>query len=105
MTGVQTCALPICPFFAEARVLVASLKSASEKFETALGDSQVGSFGALAPRLNELTTELSSTSHQLGRVLQMLEESPQSLIFGRQDIEPGPGESGFVPPANDRKKP
>jgi len=93
------------PFFAEARVLVASLKSASEKFEIALGDSQNGGFGALAPRLNELSSELSSTSHQLGRVLQMLEESPQSLIFGRQRVEPGPGESGFVPPVNERNQP
>ncbi len=93
------------PFFAEARVLVASLKSTSEKFQTTLGDSQIGGFGALAPRLNDLTTELASTSHQLGRVLQMLEESPQSLIFGRQRIEPGPGEAGFVPPVNERNKP
>jgi len=92
------------PFFAEARNLVASLKSASEKFETALGDSQSDGFGALAPRLNELTTELSSTSNQLGRVLQMLEESPQSLIFGRRNVEPGPGESGFVAPAKEQIK-
>lgn len=92
------------PFFAEARELVSSLKSASETFETALGDSQNGGFGALAPRLNELTAELSSTSQQLGRVLQMLEESPQSLIFGRRNIEPGPGESGFVAPAKERNK-
>ncbi len=92
------------PFFSEARDLVASLKTASEKFQTALGDSQIGGFGALAPRLNELTTELSTTSHQLGRVLQMLEESPQSLIFGRQHIEPGPGESGFVVPVKERNR-
>lgn len=93
------------PFFAEARGLVARLQSASEKFETALGDPQNGGFGALAPRLNDLTTELASTSHQLGRVLQMLEESPQSLIFGRRAVEPGPGETGFVPSAIERKKP
>ncbi len=92
------------PFFTEARDLVASLKSASEKFQVALGDAQSDGFGALAPRLNELTTELSSTSNQLSRVLQMLEESPQSLIFGRRNIEPGPGESGFVAPAKERNK-
>jgi phospholipid/cholesterol/gamma-HCH transport system substrate-binding protein len=61
------------PFFAEARGLVA--------------------------RLNELTAEFESTSHQLNRVLRMLEESPQSLIFGRRAISPGPGETGFVTPS------
>ena len=31
-------------------------------------------------------------------VLLMLEESPQSLIFGRQKTSPGPGEAGFAAP-------
>ena len=86
------------PFFSEARGLVARLQSASEKFEIALGDSSTDGIGALAPRLNELSTELASASLQLNRVLLMLEESPQSLIFGRQKTSPGPGEAGFAAP-------
>lgn len=93
------------PFFFEARGLVARLQSASEKLETAFGDPSGNGVGALAPRLNELSTELASTSHQLNRVLLMLEESPQSLIFGRQNIQPGPGEAGFVAPVIVRDKP
>ena len=93
------------PFFSEARGLVVRLQSASEKLEMALGDPSTNGVGALAPRLNELSTELASTSHQLSRVLLMLEESPQSLIFGRQNIQPGPGEAGFVAPAIVREKP
>jgi phospholipid/cholesterol/gamma-HCH transport system substrate-binding protein len=88
------------PFFAEARGLVARLNTASEKFEKALGDANLSGVGALTPRLNELTAEFASTSQQLNRVLRMLEESPQSLIFGRQEISPGPGENGFVAPSN-----
>lgn len=90
------------PFFAEARGLVGRLQSVSEKLETALGDSSTGGAGALVPRLNELSAELSSNSHQLNRVLQMLEDSPQSLIFGHQKSMPGPGEAGFVAPGNAR---
>lgn len=94
------------PFFSEsARLGWLRLQSASEKFEAALGDPSSSGVGALAPRLNELTGELASTSHQLNRVLQMLEESPQSLIFGRQSVQPGPGESGFVAPVIVREKP
>lgn len=86
------------PFFAEARVLVGRLQAASDKFEAALGDPATGGAGALAPRLNELTLELSSTSRQINRVLQQLEDAPQSVVFGPTPDMPGPGESGFVVP-------
>ena len=85
------------PLVKEARNLVVHLQSTSEKIETALGSNNSNGIGAIAPRISELTTELSSASRQLQRVLQVLEDSPQSLIFGRQ-VQPGPGETGFVPP-------
>ncbi|MDR3298494.1 MAG: MlaD family protein [Candidatus Accumulibacter sp.] len=88
------------PFFAEARGLVARLDTASEKFETTLGNFNLDGMSALTLRLNGLTDEFSSTAQQLNRVLRLLEESPQSLIFGRRAIAPGPGESGFVAPSN-----
>ncbi len=86
------------PFFAEARVLVGRMQAASDKFEAALGDSATGGVGALAPRLSELSLDLSSTSQQLKRVLQQLEVAPQSLIFGAAPPVPGPGERGFLLP-------
>ena len=93
------------PFFAEARGLVARLQSVSDRLDVALGDSATGGAGALLPRLNELSAELSSNSRQLNRVLQMLEESPQSLIFGQPKAAPGPGEAGFISPAAKGEKP
>jgi phospholipid/cholesterol/gamma-HCH transport system substrate-binding protein len=86
------------PFFAEARGLVARWQSLGERLETTLGDPASGGAGALVPRLNELSSELSANSHQLGRVLQMLEDSPQSLLFGNPKALPGPGEAGFTAP-------
>jgi phospholipid/cholesterol/gamma-HCH transport system substrate-binding protein len=83
------------PFFAEARGLVARLDAASAKFETAVGEMNPDAVGALTLRLNGLTAEFSSTARQLNRILGMLEESPQSLIFGR-GAAPGPGEAGFA---------
>jgi phospholipid/cholesterol/gamma-HCH transport system substrate-binding protein len=91
------------PFFAEARTLVARLQSVSEKLELTLGDSSFGGLDGMVPRFNELSAELSANSQQLTRVLQMLEDSPQSLIFGPRRGTPGPGESGFVAPGNTQR--
>jgi hypothetical protein len=78
------------------------LQVASDKFEAALGDPATGGAGSLAPRLNELSAELSANSRQLNRLLLQLEQSPQSLIFGASPMTPGPGEAGFVIPVNVR---
>ena len=93
------------PFFAEARGLVSRLQSVSEKLDATLGDSSNDSASALVPRLNALSTELTTNSAQLNRVLQMLENSPQSLIFGHQKTAPGPGETGFTAPVNSKGQP
>ena len=93
------------PFFAEARGLVSRLQSVGEKLDAALGDSSSAGAGALVPRLNELSTELTTNSAQLNRVLMMLEDSPQSLIFGRQKASPGPGEPGFSTPVERKGQP
>jgi phospholipid/cholesterol/gamma-HCH transport system substrate-binding protein len=86
------------PLFAEARGLVAHLDAASERFETAVNEMNPDAVGALTLRLNGLTAEFSSTARQLNRILGMLEESPQSLIFGHS-AAPGPGEAGFAAPS------
>jgi phospholipid/cholesterol/gamma-HCH transport system substrate-binding protein len=47
------------------------------------------------PRLNELATDFSMTSRQLSRVLRILEDTPQGMVFGAPALPPGPGEPGF----------
>lgn len=85
----------IGPLLADTRVLVKKMQLATEKFDTLMGDSSADGVAALMPRLNELATDVSTTSRQLGRVLNMLEDSPQGLIFGTPAPLPGPGEAGF----------
>jgi len=103
LTRAEQTAGQAAPFFAEARGLVARLNAVSDKLETTLGDPV--SNGALIPRLVDLSADLSGSSHQLNRVLQMLEDSPQSLIFGRHLALPGPGEAGFVAPETPKGPP
>lgn len=87
----------ISPLLSDTRGLVQRWQALSEKMDSTLGDAAVGT-SVLLPRINDLAGELLSSSQRLNRVLQMLEESPQSLIFGHQKSMPGPGEAGFVAP-------
>lgn len=93
------------PLLVEARALVVRLQKVSDKVDLLIGDASPSGFGALAPRLNELGSDLSANSRQLQRVLQMLEESPQSVVFGAPKHAPGPGETGFsAPPVREGRR-
>ncbi|ALQ49835.1 MlaD family protein [Nitrosomonas ureae] len=54
------------------------------------------------PELRKLSYSLLRNSSNLDKVLHQLEENPQSLIFGRSPSSPGPGETGFVPPTENK---
>lgn len=80
----------------DARQLMVSLHRLSEHLDqgTAAGE---GNLGVLSPRWKDVAADVSTSTRQLNRVLQQVEQSPQSLIFGHQ-APPGPGEPGFVAP-------
>ena len=84
------------PLLSDARMLVAKMQTATDKLDIAIGDASAGGSSALMPRLNELSTDFSMTSRQLSRVLRILEDTPQGLVFGAPALPPGPGEAGFT---------
>lgn len=85
------------PLMSDARILIGKMQLATDRFDVAIGDASAGGTSALMPRLNELATDFSQTSRQLSRVLRILEDTPQGLVFGAPAQMPGPGESGFDP--------
>ena len=88
------------PLMGEARKLVQQLQGVSTRIDGMLGEPTQGSVSSLVPRISDMSAELTATSRQLNRVLQMLEDAPQSLVFGSPPATPGPGEPGFsAPPA------
>jgi phospholipid/cholesterol/gamma-HCH transport system substrate-binding protein len=84
------------PLIADTRQLVGKMHTTAEKLDVAIGDASAGGTSALMPRLNELAADFSLTSRQLSRVLRLLEDSPQGLVFGVPAPPPGPGEPGFM---------
>ena len=55
------------------------------------------------PELHKISDNIVRNSNNLDKLLLQLEANPQSLLFGRSPSLPGPGEAGFVTPAEDMK--
>ncbi|HQW20969.1 MAG TPA: MlaD family protein [Rhodocyclaceae bacterium] len=86
------------PLTVELRALVGSMQSIGKHLDEVVVRAGGELSGSSLPRLNALMSDLQGNSHQLKRVLEVLEASPQSMIFGRPPARPGPGEAGFVNP-------
>ena len=89
------------PAVQELRELLASLDAMSVRVETAVDEFGRDLHGAgdhlqadTLPRIDRLLEDLSVGSRRLGYFLEELEKSPQLLLRGRGEREPGPGESG-----------
>lgn len=95
--NLSQAASEVQPLLADTRLLIGKMQVATDKLDVAIGDASAGGTSALMPRLNELATDFSLTSRQLSRVLRVLEDSPQGLVFGAPAQAPGPGEVGFNP--------
>jgi phospholipid/cholesterol/gamma-HCH transport system substrate-binding protein len=53
--------------------------------------------GETLPEAHALTQQLHQDAESLNRLMEMLEQNPQSMIFGKPQAAPGPGEKGFQP--------
>lgn len=49
------------------------------------------------PRVHELTRQLQQDARSINRLVDNLEQHPNSVIFGKPQPAPGPGEKGFKP--------
>ena len=95
LKNISVAAGDVAPLLAETRLMIGKMQAATDKFDVAIGDPSANGASALMPRLNEMAADFSMTSRQLSRVLRILEDSPQGLVFGAPALLPGPGEPGF----------
>ncbi|THF63504.1 MlaD family protein [Pseudothauera rhizosphaerae] len=83
------------PAVVEMRQLMARISGMAERLDQAAAAASDGVLDDTLPQLNELLAELTSTSRRMGRLIDEVEASPQMLLIGRGEREPGPGEKGF----------
>jgi phospholipid/cholesterol/gamma-HCH transport system substrate-binding protein len=89
-----------------ADTLIANLNQRVESFERAAKSTeQLGASGSAlteamlaesVPRLNILLEDVQRSSRGLERLLNEINDQPESLVFGRGPLTPGPGEPGFA---------
>ncbi len=88
-----------------ADTLLSNINQRLDSFERAANSAEQLSNSGMAlsdamltesvPRLNVLLEDVQRSSRGLERLLNEINEQPQSLIFGRHAAQPGPGEPGF----------
>lgn len=71
------------------------ITSSAEQLSTLAGNVEQDAL----PRVNLLTSEARSSVRALNRTLDKFNQQPQSILFGAPDPSPGPGEAGFIAPA------
>lgn len=86
------------PLTVELRGLVGTMQGVAKHLDGIVVRAGGELNGTTLPQFNALMADLQGNSRQLQRVLELLEASPQSVVFGRAPARPGPGEAGFVEP-------
>ncbi len=77
------------PLTAEVREMVRNMTVLSQRLDQVAGEVGTDTL----PAVNALLRDLQTNSRQMSRLLEMVDESPQVLIFGRGVPTPGPGEA------------
>ncbi|HNC51348.1 MAG TPA: MlaD family protein [Accumulibacter sp.] len=98
LAHAERAAAEAAPLLAESRSLLARWQPIGDRVERLIGEPAPGGIATLVFHFNEVASDLSANSRQLDRLLQLLEQSPQSFLFGPPRRAAGPGEAGFRAP-------
>jgi phospholipid/cholesterol/gamma-HCH transport system substrate-binding protein len=74
------------------------IAGSAEKLGNTSQDLGQNVMSSTLPKLYDLMEDLSRSSRNLEKLLAELNEQPQSIVFGKPQPAPGPGEPGFVEP-------
>ncbi|HSH71503.1 MAG TPA: MlaD family protein [Methylophilaceae bacterium] len=82
--------------------LMAELNTTAKEIRQVAGQFQLNTTELITtlntetlPQIHMLTQNLNHEAKHFDSVIDLLEEHPQSLIFGKPSPQPGPGEAGF----------
>lgn len=83
------------PVAEDSRAVLANMKTLSEKLDRISTELSAEVTENTLPKINDLVDQLDRDSRDFRRLVLQIEREPQSLVFGRRPVPPGPGEPGF----------
>ena len=83
------------PVIEDSRKVLANMRQLSDKLEKLGSEISSEITDSTLPKVNQLVEQLGQDTQDFHRLMLQIEREPQSLVFGRQRPQPGPGEPGF----------
>lgn len=85
----------IVPIAEDSRQMLSGIRTLSENLDRISTQLSAEVSEKTLPRINDLVDQLDRDSRDFRRLVLQIEREPQSLVFGRKPVQPGPGEPGF----------
>lgn len=95
LNNLEQATSAIVPVAEDSRQVLANIRTLSDKLDRISTELSAEVSEKTLPRINDLVDQLDRDSRDFRRLVLQIEREPQSLVFGRSPVPPGPGEPGF----------
>jgi phospholipid/cholesterol/gamma-HCH transport system substrate-binding protein len=95
LANIEQATNSVAPVVEDSRKVLANMRQLSDKLDKLSTEISSEITESTLPKVNELVEQLGQDTQDFHRLMQQIEREPQSLVFGRQRPQPGPGEPGF----------
>jgi phospholipid/cholesterol/gamma-HCH transport system substrate-binding protein len=95
LANIEQATNSVTPVVEDSRKVLANMRQLSDKLDRLSTEISTQINDSTLPKVNQLVEQLGQDTQDFHRLMLQIEREPQSLVFGRQRPQPGPGERGF----------
>jgi phospholipid/cholesterol/gamma-HCH transport system substrate-binding protein len=95
LANIEQATGSVGPVVEDSRKVLANMRQLSDKLDKLSTEISSEITDGTLPKVNQLVEQLGQDTQDFHRLMLQIEREPQSLVFGRQRQQPGPGEPGF----------
>ncbi len=95
LANIEQATSAIAPLLDDSRTVLANMRHLSDKLDKLGTEISSEITDSTLPKVDQLIEQLGQDTQAFHRLMLQIEREPQSLVFGRQRPQPGPGEPGF----------
>jgi phospholipid/cholesterol/gamma-HCH transport system substrate-binding protein len=95
LANIEQATNSVTPVVEDSRKVLANMRQLSDKLDRLSTEISTQINDSTLPKVNQLVEQLGQDTQDFHRLILQIEREPQSLVFGRQRPQPGPGEPGF----------